>query len=69
MIKRDIDEFCTDIGGIEFNITYVDKTKFKITYWVSRDELKGLFRVIKSIVPETEYTPVVLLTSDDFDDE
>lgn len=69
MIKRDIDEFCTDIGGIEFNITYVDKTKFKITYWVSRDELKGLFMVIKSIVPETEYTPVVLLTSDDFDDE
>ena len=69
MIKRDIDEFCTDIGGIEFNITYVDKTKFKITYWVSRDELKALFMVIKSIVPETEYTPVVLLTSDDFDDE
>ena len=28
-----------------------------------------LFMAIKSIVPETEYTPAVLLTSEDFDDE
>ena len=29
IIERGIQEFCTDIGGIEFNITYSDKTKFK----------------------------------------
>ena len=69
VIKRDIDEFCTDIGGIEFNITYSDRTKFKDIYWVSGDDFKELFAVIKRIVPETEYTPAVLLTSEDFDDE
>ncbi|MGN0727238.1 MAG: hypothetical protein ACI4LL_03710 [Anaerovoracaceae bacterium] len=68
-IQRNIEEFCTDIGGIEFNITYSDKTKFKETYWVPGDEFKELFSVIKSIVPETEYTPAVLLTSDDYDEE
>lgn len=69
IINRDIDEFCTDIGGIEFNITLADKTKFKDTYWVPGDDFKELFMAIKSIVPETEYTPAVLLTSEDFDDE
>ena len=68
-IQRNIEEFCTDIGGIEFNITYSDKTKFKETYWVPGDEFKELFSVIKSIVPETEYTPAVLLTYDDYDEE
>ena len=68
-IQRNIEEFCTDIGGIEFNITYSDKTKFKETYWVPGDEFKELFSEIKSIVPETEYTPAVLLTSDDYDEE
>ncbi len=28
IIERGIDEFCTDIGGIELNITYSDKNKF-----------------------------------------
>ena len=69
VIKRDIDEFCTDIGGIEFNITYSDRTKFKDIYWVPGDDFKELLMAIKSIVPETEYTPAVLLTSEDFDDE
>lgn len=69
VIKRDIDEFCTDIGGTEFNITYSDRTKFKDIYWVPGDGFKELFMTIKSIVPETEYTPAVLLTSEDFDDE
>ena len=36
VIKRDIDEFCMDIGGIEFIIIYAGKTKFKDTYWVPR---------------------------------
>ncbi len=68
IIERDIEEFCTDIGGIEFNITYADKTKFKKIYWVSGDYFNELFAMIKSLVPDCEYTPAVLLTSDDFDE-
>lgn len=69
IIERGIQEFCTDIGGIEFNITYSDKTKFKEIYWVPGDYFEELLVAIKCMVPETEYTPAVLLTSEDFDDE
>ena len=61
--------YCTDIGGIKFDITYADKTKFKNICWATGDDFKKLFTVIKSIIPELEYTPEVLRTSDDFDDE
>lgn len=69
IIERGIQEFCTDIGGIEFNITYSDKTKFKEIYWVPGDYFEELLVAIKRMVPETEYTPAVLLTSEDFDDD
>lgn len=69
IVGREITEFCTDIGGIEFNITYSDKTKFKETYWVSGDYFEELFKTIKRLVPEYEYTPVVLLTSEDYDED
>ena len=69
IIERGIQEFCTDIGGIEFTITYSDKTKFKEIYWLPGDYFEELFVAIKRMVPETEYTPAVLLTSEDFDDE
>lgn len=69
IIERGVQEFCTDIGGIEFTITYSDKTKFKEIYWVTGDYFEELFVAIKRMVPEMEYTPVVLLTSEDFDDE
>lgn len=69
IIERDIQEFFTDIGGIEFNITYSDKTKFKEIYWVPGDSFNELFVTIKHMVPETEYTPAILLTSEDYADE
>lgn len=69
IIERGIQEFCTDIGGIEFNITYSDKTKFKEIYWAPGDYFEELLVAIKRMVPETEYTPAVLLTLEDFDDE
>lgn len=69
IIERGIQEFCTDIGGIEFTITYSDKTKFKEIYWVTGDYFKEFFVAIMRMVPETEYTPVVLLTSEDFEDD
>lgn len=67
-IEEEVLELCTDIGGIEFNITYSDKTKFKETYWVSSDYFRELFAVIKSLVPASEETPVVLMTSEDYED-
>ena len=67
ILDRGIKEFCTDIGGIEFNITYSDKTKFKDTYWVPGDYFEEIFMMIKSLVPGSEYTPAVLLTSADFE--
>ena len=69
VIERDTEEFVTDISGIEFNITYANKTKFKETNWVPSDDFKDLFAAIKGLVPETEYTPAVVLTSEDYEDE
>lgn len=68
IIKRDITEFWTDVGGIEFSITYSDKSKFKEIYWVSSDYFEELFMVIKSLVPKCEYIPEVLRTSGDYRD-
>ena len=68
-LEEDIERFCTDIGGIEFIITYSDKSKYKKYFWVPGDDFIDLFRVIKQMIPTTEYTPAVLLTSEDFDDE
>ena len=67
-LENAAEAFCTDVGGIEFCITYADKTKFWKTYWVAGEFFKDLFAQIKSLVPECEYTPAVLLTSDDYDD-
>ena len=59
---------CTDIGDIEFNITYSDKTKWKNTFCIPGDFFDELFKLIRSMVPECEYTPAVLLTSKDVKD-
>ena len=68
-MEEDVEKFCTDIGGVEFIITYSDKTKYKHIFWVTGDEFAELFRVIKQMIPTTEYTPAVLLTSEDFEEE
>lgn len=65
IIQSETVEECTDIGGIEFQITYADKSIVKKLYWVSGDYFAELFGLIKNIVPKCEYTPVVLLTSED----
>ena len=68
-LEEDIERFYTDIGGIECIVTYSDKSKYKNIFWVPSDDFKDLFRIIKQMIPSTEYTPAVLLTSDDFEDE
>lgn len=68
-IEKEVLEFSTDVGGIEFNIIYSDKTKFKETYWVTGDYFDELFAEIKSLVPTSECIPVVLMTSKDYENE
>lgn len=68
-VERDDEGFCTDIGGIEFSITYDDKTNFKKTFWIPSDRFEELFKVIMEMVPENEYTPAVLLTSKDCEED
>ena len=63
-----VEMFCTDIGSIEFIITYDDKTKFKKTFRVPGDEFKEVFSIIKKMVPGCEYVPAVLLTEEDYED-
>lgn len=69
IIEKSDEDFCTDIGGIEFVITFADKSKFKKVFWMPSDDFSSQFKVIKEMVPDCEYTPAVLLTSDDFEEE
>ena len=66
ILNSPIEAFCTDIGGIEFVITYADKTKLKKQYWLPGEHFANLFNLIKSIVPKCEYIPAVLLTDEDY---
>lgn len=63
-----VEMFCTDVGSIEFIITYDDKTKFKKIFWISGDEFKATFAIIKQMIPGCEYVPAVLLTEEDYED-
>ncbi len=69
VLAKDPTMFCTDIGEIECIITYADKTKRKELFWLPGDDFKELFHEIKFMVPECEYTPAVLLTEEDYEDE
>ena len=60
---------CTDVGMFDFTITYEDKSKKNVRYWCTGEEFEDLFKLIKQLVPQTEYVPAVLLTSDDYEDE
>ena len=66
--ETSIEMFYTDIGSIEFIITYDDKTKVKKTFWVPGDEFKEVFSIVKQMVPGCEYVPAVLLTEEDYED-
>jgi hypothetical protein len=67
IINRDLNEFCTDIGAIEFTVSYADKTKWKETFFLPGDCFKDCFAIIKQMVPDCEYVPAVLLTKEDYD--
>ena len=68
IMNMDDDAFCTDIGGIEFIVTFDDKTRWQKIFWLPGDTFIDLFAVISKLIPDSEYKPAVLLTSEDFED-
>ena len=64
--EKPIDHCYVDTNNIEFIITYSDNSRQYITFLVSSNYFEPEFKIIKSMVPECEYTPAVLLTDDDF---
>ena len=60
--------FVTDLGVTTFSVTYADKTKATRDFILPGDDFKECFAIIKQMVPGCEYTPAVLLTSEDYAD-
>jgi hypothetical protein len=40
-----------------------------VNYFCPSEFFRDYFKLIKKLVPETEYTPAVLLTEDDFEED
>ena len=60
--------FVTDLDVTTFSVTYADKTKATRDFILPGDNFKECFAIIKQMVPGCEYTPAVLLTSEDYAD-
>ena len=69
ILNRGEEPDVTDIGATSFMITYDDKTKRGRDFFLPGDDFKECFLLIKQMVPGCEYTPVVLLTSEDYEEE
>ncbi|MCR5303280.1 MAG: hypothetical protein K6E33_01855 [Lachnospiraceae bacterium] len=59
----------TDIGPTEIIATFEDKHRESVNYFCPGEFFADYFRLIKQMVPPCEYTPVVLLTEEDYEDE
>ncbi len=59
----------TDIGPIEITATFEDEHKEKVNYCCPSEYFAEWFRIIKQMVPPCEYTPAVLLTNEDYEEE
>ena len=61
---------CTDVGMIDFTVTYEDKSKKHIRYWCTSDAFAECFTVINDLVPMAEMRPeVTRLYSEDIEEE
>ncbi len=69
ILARDEEPFALDIGTYSFTVTYADKTRAAREFYLSGDEFKECFAIVKQMVPGCEYTPAVLLTSEDYGEE
>lgn len=61
--------FTRDIGPTDITVTFEDKHREKANFFCPSEFFLEYFRAIKKLVPACEYTPAVLLTRDDFDEE
>lgn len=61
--------FATDIGPTEITATFEDGHREKINFYCPSEYFVEWFRVIKQMVPTCEYTPAVLLTNEDYEQE
>lgn len=68
-LKKDDLMFCCDAGSIEITAVFEDKHKETADYFCSGDFFGEYFTLIKKLLPECEYVPVVILTSEDYDTE
>lgn len=68
ILHWDEEPFVTDLGATTFSVTYADKTKATRDFILPGDDFKECFAIIKQMVPGCEYTPAVLLTSEDYAD-
>ena len=69
ILQKEIEAFCTDIGGMEFSLLYTNKSRVKKHYWLPADHFYEVVKLIRTMVPQTEYTPAVLLLEEDFSDK
>lgn len=51
---------CTDVGMVDFTVTYSDKTRKHIRYWCTGNNFSKCFSIIKKLIPNEEETPEVL---------
>ena len=51
---------CTDVGMVDFTVTYSDKTRKHIRYWCTGNHFSRCFSIIKKLVPNEEAIPEVL---------
>lgn len=61
--------FVTDIGATEIIATFEDKHRESANFFCPSEYFEEYFRLIKEMVPKTEYIPAVLLTSEDYEEE
>ncbi len=69
ILDREDGPFAADAGITSFTVTYADKTKATRDFFLPGDDFKDCFAIIRQMVPGCEYTPAVLLTSEDYDEE
>lgn len=59
--------FATDLGATEITATFEDKHRESVNFFCPSEYFKDYFKLIKEMVPKTEYIPAVLLTDEDYE--
>ena len=59
--------FATDLGATEIIATFEDKPRESVNFFCPSEYFKEYFKLIKEMVPKTEYIPAVLLTDEDYE--